>query len=244
MRRLAVAIDADVHTSIEWRDGTWFVRDSDLPYPKQDPTLACPVRPSKVVAIAKNYRAHAAELNSEVPSEPLFFLKPSTAVIGPGDAIRVPPQSALVHHEGELGVVLAKPLTRASKEEALAAICGYTCLNDVTARDIQRKQSHFTQSKGFDTFCPIGPWIVTGIDPSDLRVVVRVNGEVRQDGRTSQMVFDIATLLSHVSHVMTLLAGDVLATGTPAGVGPLVAGDEVEVEIENVGTLRNRVVSS
>lgn len=228
--------------AIEWRDGTWFERESGAAIP-EEPRFTCPVRPSKVVAIAKNYRAHAAELNSEVPAEPLFFLKPATAVIGPGDAIRLPPQSALVHHEGELGLVIGRRLSCASAEEARAAVLGYVCLNDVTARDLQRRQNHFTQAKGFDTFCPIGPWIACGLDPSDLRIVVRVNGEVRQDGRTSQMVFDPFQLVSHVSHVMTLEEGDVLATGTPAGVGPLAAGDVVEVEIEHVGTLRNTVVS-
>jgi 2-keto-4-pentenoate hydratase/2-oxohepta-3-ene-1,7-dioic acid hydratase in catechol pathway len=204
--------------------------------------LVAPVTPSKIVAIAKNYREHAKEMNSEVPAEPLFFLKPSTAVIGPGDAIRCPPDSELVHHEGELGVVLATRLTRATPDEARRAVLGWTCVNDVTARDIQRRQAHFSRSKGYDTFCPVGPWIVCGLDPADLRVQVRVNGAMRQDGRTSQMAFDPFTLLSFVSHVMTLLPGDLVATGTPAGVGPLVAGDVVEVEVEGVGVLRNPVI--
>jgi 2-keto-4-pentenoate hydratase/2-oxohepta-3-ene-1,7-dioic acid hydratase in catechol pathway len=203
-----------------------------------------PVTPSKIVAIALNYRAHAAEMKKPIPEEPMFFLKPSTAIIASGEAIVLPPESADVHHEAELGLVLAKPLHRASVEEAKHSLLGVTCVNDVTARDIQRRQNHYTRAKGYDTFCPIGPFIVGGVDPLDLRVQLRVNGEVRQDGRTSDMIFGPWELLSFVSHIMTLLPGDVVSTGTPPGVGPMRAGDDVEVDIEGVGVLRNPVVAA
>jgi len=203
-----------------------------------------PVTPSKIVAIALNYRAHAAEMKKPIPEEPMFFLKPSTAIIAAGSPIVLPPESADVHHEAELGLVLAKPLHRASVEEAKKSLLGVTCVNDVTARDIQRRQNHYTRAKGYDTFCPIGPFVVGGVDPLDLRVRLRVNGEVRQDGRTSDMIFGPWELLSFVSHIMTLLPGDVVSTGTPPGVGPMRAGDIVEVDIDNVGLLRNPVVAA
>lgn len=207
-------------------------------------TLLAPVTPSKVVAVALNYRAHAAEMKKAPPEEPLFFLKPSTAVIGDGETIRLPPESAEVHFEGEVGLVIGRRLSRATIEEAREAVLGVTCVNDVTARDIQRRQSHYTRGKGYDTFCPVGPVIACGVDPRDLRVRTRVNGEVRQDGRSSDMIFGPYELLSFISRVMTLLPGDVVSTGTPAGVGAIRAGDVVEVEIEGVGVLRNPVAAA
>jgi len=207
-----------------------------------DVALLAPVEPSKVVCVGRNYRAHAKELGNEVPPVPLLFLKPSTSIVGPQEAIRSPEQSKEVHHEAELAVVLGRPLSRASAAEARLAVFGYTCLNDVTARDIQREEKKFTRAKGFDTFCPVGPVVETAIDPMDVSVVCRVNGEERQRGQTRDMTFDPFALLSFISHVMTLLPGDVVATGTPEGVGPIRRGDWVEVEIPGIGVLRNPVV--
>jgi 2-keto-4-pentenoate hydratase/2-oxohepta-3-ene-1,7-dioic acid hydratase in catechol pathway len=207
-----------------------------------DVTLLAPVAPTKIVCVGRNYRAHAKELGSEVPEVPLLFLKPSTAIVGPQDAIRCPEQSSEVHHEGELAVVVGRILSRASPVEARLAVFGYTCLNDVTARDIQRAEKQFTRAKGFDTFCPVGPVVETTLDPLDLSVVCRVNGAERQRGHTGDMVFDPFALLAFISGVMTLLPGDVVATGTPEGVGPIRRGDWVEVEIPGLGVLRNPVV--
>jgi 2-keto-4-pentenoate hydratase/2-oxohepta-3-ene-1,7-dioic acid hydratase in catechol pathway len=212
------------------------------PLPLADVTLLAPVEPSKVVCVGRNYRAHAKELGNEVPSVPLLFLKPSTSVVGPQDAIRCPEQSKEVHHEAELAVVVGRTLTRASAVEARLAVFGYACLNDVTARDIQREEKQFTRAKGFDTFCPIGPVVETGLDPLDVSVVCRVNGAEKQRGHTRDMVFDPFALLSFISGVMTLLPGDVVATGTPEGVGPIRRGDWVEVEIPGIGVLRNPVI--
>ncbi len=212
------------------------------PVPLGEVQLLAPVEPSKVVCVGRNYRAHAKELGNEVPTTPLLFLKPSTSVVGPQEAIRCPEQSSEVHHEAELGVVLARPLSRATAVEARAAVFGYTCLNDVTARDIQRAEKQFTRAKGFDTFCPIGPVIETALDPLDLSVACRVNGEERQRGTTRDMVFDPFALLAFISNVMTLLPGDVVATGTPDGVGAIRRGDWVEIEVSGVGVLRNPVV--
>ncbi len=209
--------------------------------PLEDVRLLAPVEPSKVVCVGRNYRAHARELGNELPPVPLIFLKPSTAVIGPLDAIRCPDQSKEVHHEAELAVVLGRALSHATAAEARIATFGYTCLNDVTARDIQREEKQFTRAKGFDTFCPVGPFVETGIDPMDVSVVCRVNGAERQRGTTRDMVFDPFALLAFVSSVMTLLPGDVVATGTPEGVGPIRRGDQVEVEISGIGVLRNPV---
>jgi 2-keto-4-pentenoate hydratase/2-oxohepta-3-ene-1,7-dioic acid hydratase in catechol pathway len=207
-----------------------------------DVRLLSPILPSKVVCVGRNYAEHAAEHGSEVPAEPLLFLKPSTSVIGDRDVIRLPPQSKRVEHEAELAVVIGAPgARRVDRAGAAKAIFGYTCANDVTARDLQRSDGQWTRAKGFDSFCPLGPWIVTGIDASDLEVRCEVNEEVRQLGRTKDMVFDAATLVSYVSHVMTLLPGDIVLTGTPAGVGPLVEGDTVTIRIEGIGTLSNPV---
>jgi 2-keto-4-pentenoate hydratase/2-oxohepta-3-ene-1,7-dioic acid hydratase in catechol pathway len=209
-----------------------------------DVRLLSPILPSKVVGVGRNYAEHAAELGNEVPTEPLLFLKPSTTVIGPGDAIRLPLQSQQVEHEAELAVVInARGAREVSRERALDSVFGYTIANDVTARDLQKKDPQWTRAKGFDSFTPIGPWIDTDVDATDLRVTGEVDGELRQDGRTSQFVFDVATLVSYISHVMTLLPGDVILTGTPAGVGPLKPGQSVTVAVEGIGALVNPVVA-
>jgi 2-keto-4-pentenoate hydratase/2-oxohepta-3-ene-1,7-dioic acid hydratase in catechol pathway len=208
-----------------------------------DVRLLSPILPSKVIGIGRNYAEHAAEHGSEVPAEPLLFLKPSTSVIGPDDAIRLPVQSQQVEHEAELAVVIGAPgARRVDRAEAASAVFGYTCGNDVTARDLQRRDPQWTRAKGFDSFCPLGPWIVTDLDVSDVAVRCEVGDEVRQLGRTKDMVFDVPSLVSYVSHVMTLLPGDVILTGTPAGVGPLAVGDIVTVSVEGIGSLVNRVL--
>ncbi|KAB1914568.1 fumarylacetoacetate hydrolase family protein [Micromonospora arida] len=213
-----------------------------------DVRLLSPILPSKVVCVGRNYADHAAELGNEVPKEPLLFLKPSTSVIGPRDAIRLPIFSKQVEHEAELAVVIGAPgARRADRAAAERAIFGYTCANDVTARDLQRSDGQWTRAKGFDSFCPIGPWITTGLDVSDLEIRCEVGRnpeemEVRQLGRTKDMVFDVPGLVSYISHVMTLLPGDVVLTGTPAGVSPLVEGDTVTVRIDGIGELTNPVV--
>ena len=201
-------------------------------------------RPGKIIGVGRNYVEHAAELGNTVPKQPLLFLKPPSAVIGNGDAIVLPPESSQVEYEGEIGVVIGRRLRRASEAEARAAIAGITCVNDVTARDLQRTEELWTRAKGFDTFCPVGPRVAP-VDPGrlgDLEVRCRVNGVERQHGCTRDMVFGIATLAAYISQVMTLEPGDLIATGTPAGVGPLHPGDVVEVEIAEVGVLRNPVV--
>jgi 2-keto-4-pentenoate hydratase/2-oxohepta-3-ene-1,7-dioic acid hydratase in catechol pathway len=209
-----------------------------------DVRLLSPILPSKVVGVGRNYAAHAAELGNEVPAAPLLFLKPSTAVIGPADAIRLPADSHQVEHEAELAVVIGATGARdIPADRALSAVLGYTCANDVTARDQQKSDVQFTRAKGHDSFCPLGPWIETSLDPADLAVQCEVDGETRQDGRTRDMVFGVAQLVSFVSHVMTLLPGDVILTGTPAGVGPLVTGQKVSVTVEGVGTLTNPVIN-
>jgi len=201
-----------------------------------------PVTPaSKVVAVGVNYRAHAAEMKRAVPEEPLLFLKAPSALQGHQGAILLPPESQEVHHEAELVLVIGKRLHRASEAQAREAIFGLACFNDVTARDLQRKDVQFSRAKSFDTFACVGPWMVTGLSPDDLRVRCRVNGQVRQDGRTSDMVFAPARLVSFISQVMTLFPGDLIPTGTPAGVGRLSEGDTVDVEIEGIGTLSNPV---
>ncbi len=208
--------------------------------------LAAPVEPTKVVCVARNYAAHAAEHQAEVPQAPLLFLKPPSAVIGPGASIALPPESKRVEHEAELALVIGRRCRRLTEAEAWDAVLGVTVANDVTARDVQRSERLWTRGKGFDTFCPVGPWIVTGMDESDvadLRVRCTVNGELRQDGRTSEMVFSPAFLVSYISQVMTLEPGDLVLTGTPAGVGPLVPGDTVTVDIESVGILTNSVTA-
>ncbi len=210
----------------------------------EDVRLLAPVIPrSKVVGIGRNYAAHAAEMGSEPPSEPLMFLKPNTSVIGPGDPIFYPRQSAEVHFEGELAVVIGRICRDVAPERVKDVIYGYTIGNDVTARDLQKSDVQFTRSKSFDSFCPLGPWIETDLDTSDLRVQTHLNGDLMQDGSTKELIFDVASLVAYVTSVMTLLPGDVILTGTPEGVGPMRPGDEVDVTISGIGTLTNEVVS-
>jgi 2-keto-4-pentenoate hydratase/2-oxohepta-3-ene-1,7-dioic acid hydratase in catechol pathway len=198
-------------------------------------------RPGKIVCIGRNYREHAKELGNEVPAEPLFFLKPSTSIIGDGDAIVLPPQSERVEYEGEIGVVIGERLTRANEEATKDAIRGVVAINDVTARDLQKKDSQWTRAKGFDSFCPMGNVATSFGDLGSLSIVTRVNGEERQRGSSRDMVFSIPMLLSYVSHVMTLEPDDIVATGTPSGVGPLADGDIVEIEIEGLSKVSNPV---
>jgi 2-keto-4-pentenoate hydratase/2-oxohepta-3-ene-1,7-dioic acid hydratase in catechol pathway len=205
--------------------------------------MLAPVLPSKVVAIGKNYAEHADEMGGEVPAQPLIFLKPSTAVIGPGQDIGYPPSSQRVDYEGELAVVIGRLCRDVPVERAGDVVLGYTCGNDVTARDQQKADGQWSRAKGYDTFCPLGPWIETDIDVGDLRVTTTLNGETRQDGRTSQIVHKIPSLIAYVTACMTLLPGDVILTGTPAGVGPMQIGDDVVVEVEGIGRLSNRVVA-
>jgi 2-keto-4-pentenoate hydratase/2-oxohepta-3-ene-1,7-dioic acid hydratase in catechol pathway len=211
--------------------------------PVQGLHLLAPVIPSKIVCVGKNYRDHAAELGSEIPDEPLFFLKPSSAVIGPGEAIRLPVDlSSEVHHEAELAVVIGALLQRVTPEQAVAGIFGYTAANDVTARDLQRRENQWFRGKSFDTFCPLGPAIATDLDPSALRIRCTVDEEVRQDGTSADLVWSVAELVSEISQVTTLLPSDVVLTGTPAGVGPITDGQRVRVEVEGVGVLENPVL--
>jgi 2-keto-4-pentenoate hydratase/2-oxohepta-3-ene-1,7-dioic acid hydratase in catechol pathway len=208
-----------------------------------DVRLLAPVLPSKVVAIGKNYLEHARETGSEPPAEPLIFLKPSTAVVGPGDTIVRPVQlSQRVDYEGELAIVFGRLCRDVPAARVPEVIFGYACANDVTARDLQAKDGQWARAKGFDTFCPLGPWIETGLDPGDVRLTTTVNGELKQDSRTSLLIHDITTLVTYVTSVMTMLPGDVILTGTPEGIGPLVAGDSVSVSVEGIGALTNRVV--
>jgi 2-keto-4-pentenoate hydratase/2-oxohepta-3-ene-1,7-dioic acid hydratase in catechol pathway len=210
--------------------------------PLSEVNLLAPVTPSKIVCVGRNYREHAAELGNPMPAEPLLFLKAPSAIIASGEAIKLPPSSVQVEHEGELGVVIGRAASHLSDaQDPLAYVLGYTCVNDVTARDLQRKDVQFTRAKSFDTFCPVGPVIVTDINPADLLVTTRVNGEIRQSARTSAMAFSVADLLRYISRAMTLLPGDLIVTGTPAGVSALKDGDEVEVEVEGIGILRNAV---
>jgi 2-keto-4-pentenoate hydratase/2-oxohepta-3-ene-1,7-dioic acid hydratase in catechol pathway len=208
---------------------------------RHDTRLVAPVTPSKIVCVGRNYAAHARELGHDVPKEPLLFLKPTSALITNGDAIPLPPSSERVEHEAEIGVVLGKRLKNASELEARAGIFGITCVNDVTARDLQRRDVQFTRAKSFDGFCPTGPWIETGLDIDELEIIGRVNGEQRQHGHVRDMVFAIPRLVAFMSSVMTLEPGDLIATGTPEGVGPLTRGDVVEVEIPGLGALVNVV---
>jgi 2-keto-4-pentenoate hydratase/2-oxohepta-3-ene-1,7-dioic acid hydratase in catechol pathway len=206
--------------------------------------LLAPATPTKIVCVGRNYPAHAAEHETEVPTEPLLFFKPPSSVIGPGASIVLTLQSEQVEHEAELVVVIGRRCRNVPPEEVWDYVLGMTCGNDVTARDLQRQDDQWTRAKGFDTFCPLGPWLVTGLseqDVANLEVTCRVNGEVRQRGNTGEMVFSPAQLIAYVSAIMTLEPGDAIMTGTPAGVSPIVAGDEVEVEVEDIGVLRNPV---
>jgi len=211
-------------------------------WPLADTRLLAPILPSKVVAVGRNYADHAAETGNPVPVSPIIFLKPSTSVIGPVAPIQLPASSQRVDFEGELAVVIGRPCRDVQADNASSVILGYTAANDVTARDQQRADVQFTRGKGYDTFCPLGPWIETELDPSDLEVRTELDGELAQDGRTSDMVFTVGEIIAFVSGIMTLLPGDVLLTGTPAGVGPMVAGQTVSVTVEGIGTLTNPVV--
>jgi 2-keto-4-pentenoate hydratase/2-oxohepta-3-ene-1,7-dioic acid hydratase in catechol pathway len=196
------------------------------------------------VAIGLNYRDHAEELKLQLPEEPLLFMKPPSSVIGPGDAIVLPPQSTRVDFEAELAIVIGKAAKQVPRKAAREYILGYTCLNDVTARDLQTKDGQWTRAKSFDTFCPVGPWIETDVDPSDLQIELYLNGERKQESRTSNLIFDPFQLVEFITSVMTLLPGDLIATGTTSGIGPMKAGDTVEVRIEGIGSLKNVVVSA
>ena len=199
--------------------------------------------PSKIVGIGVNYRAHAIEMGKGLPEEPLVFLKPPSALILDGAPIERPGGYERVDYEGELGVVIGQRAHRVARERALDFVAGYTCVNDVTVRDLQKKDGQWARAKGFDTFCPVGPRIAPGLDPSKLRITTRVDGVVRQDSTTADLIFDVPTLVSFVSHHMTLEPGDIISTGTPSGVGNLVPGNVVEVEIEGIGVLRNPVIA-
>lgn len=205
--------------------------------------LLSPVLPSKVVCIGKNYADHVAEMGGDAPASPVVFLKPSTSVIGPGDPIVLPRNSSRVDHEAELGVVIGRLCREVPRERALDVVLGYTCANDVTARDHQQQDGQWTRGKSHDSFCPIGPWVETELDVRDVAVQCAVDGEVRQDGRTSQLLHDVPAILSWITAFMTLLPGDVVLTGTPAGVGPLVPGNAVTVLVEGIGPLTNPVVA-
>jgi 2-keto-4-pentenoate hydratase/2-oxohepta-3-ene-1,7-dioic acid hydratase in catechol pathway len=211
-----------------------------------DVRLLSPVLPSKVIAIGKNYAAHAAEMadantSGAPPENPLVFMKPSTSVIGTGDLVRLPADSDRVDYEGELAVVIGRPAKDVPAARAFSVVLGYTCANDVTARDLQKTDGQWTRAKGYDSFCPLGPWIQTVLDPTDLHLTTSVNGVLKQDGRTSDLIHTIPTLIEYITRVMTLLPGDVILTGTPAGVGPIIHGDTVTVEIEGIGALTNPV---
>ena len=204
-----------------------------------------PIRPSKIVCVGRNYREHAAELGNKMPDEPLLFLKAPSALISSGEEIVLPGASQQVEHEGELGVVIGRVARNIpSGEDPLSYVLGYTCVNDVTARDLQRKDVQFTRGKSFDTFCPVGPWIKTDIDPGNVVVQTRLNGEVKQKGNTADMAFPVGFLIRYISEIMTLYPGDLIATGTPAGVSRMKPGDVVEVEVAGIGVLRNSVVSA
>lgn len=217
------------------------LRTTGVVHDLDDVRLLAPIIPSKIVGIGKNYADHAAEMGGVAPERPLMFLKPTTALIGPDEAIVLPPESGNVHYEAELAVVIGRLCRRVPAADAASVILGYTCANDVTARDLQRSDGQWTRAKGFDTFCPLGPWIDTELDPADVTVECEVNGVTVQSGSTALLIHSIPALIEAVSAVMTLLPGDVILTGTPAGVGPLTAGDEVAVTVSGLGTLVNPV---
>ncbi|MEZ4254324.1 MAG: fumarylacetoacetate hydrolase family protein [Polyangiales bacterium] len=226
-------------TAAPWLGGT----PTDRLVPLARARLLAPVTPSKIVAVGRNYAEHAAELGSDLPPEPLLFLKPPSAIVSHETKIEIPSDSNRVDHEAEIGIVIRSRLRHGDLAAARSAIFGVTCVNDVTARDLQRKDVQFTRAKGFDTFCPCGPWIETDLDVENLEVIGRVNGTERQRGSTQQMAFPILDLVAFMSRVMTLEPGDLISTGTPSGVGPLAPGDVVEVEVSGVGVLRNPVVA-
>jgi len=219
----------------------WEPTETLVPFDRAQ--LLAPVFPTKIVGVGRNYAEHAAERGAVVSEEPVIFLKPATAVIGPGSAVVLPPESSEVHHEAELAVVVGRVAHRVAAEDAGGFILGYTAANDVSARDLQRRDGQWVRAKGFDTFCPLGPAIETELDPAGLSISCKVNGEIRQQASTADMVFGVAELFAFISRVMTLLPGDVILTGTPAGVGPIRPGDRMEVAIEGIGLLVNTVVA-
>jgi 2-keto-4-pentenoate hydratase/2-oxohepta-3-ene-1,7-dioic acid hydratase in catechol pathway len=212
-------------------------------FPLDDVRLLAPCSPTKITAVGLNYRDHAEEMKLDIPEEPLLFMKPSSSIIGPGDTVRMPSASKRVDYEAELGVVIGRTAYKIPRENAWDYILGYTCLNDVTARDLQGKDGQWTRGKGFDTFCPIGPVIETGLDPSDITVEAYLNGERKQSSSTRNLIFDVSRLVSFISSIMTLFPGDVIATGTPSGVGPMESGDRIEIRVEGIGSLINPVAA-
>jgi 2-keto-4-pentenoate hydratase/2-oxohepta-3-ene-1,7-dioic acid hydratase in catechol pathway len=230
--------------AIQSLDGAPFniIKTTNQHHRLSDIRLLPPCQPSKIIALGVNYRSHGEEMSHRIPTEPLIFLKPSTSVIGPEDNIIYPESSQRVDYEGELGVVIKSITRHVSKEEASHHILGYTCVNDITARDLQARDKQWTRSKSFDTFCPIGPCIETELDPANLSLETYLNGEIKQKTSTSNLIFPVFELVSFISRIMTLLPGDVIATGTTSGIGPMQPGDTIEIKIENIGTLRNYVV--
>jgi 2-keto-4-pentenoate hydratase/2-oxohepta-3-ene-1,7-dioic acid hydratase in catechol pathway len=234
-------IEGELVTPLE--EAPWLrVRKAGGAMPLATAKLLPPCEATKVVAVGLNYKAHAAEMGKELPEEPLLFLKAPSSLLAPGGTVVVPKQSKRVEHEGELALVIKKAASKVSASAALDFVAGFTCLDDVTARDIQRREKVYTRAKGFDTFCPVGPWLETEVaDPQALALELRVNGVVRQKGSTADMIFPVAEVIAFISHIMTLLPGDLITTGTPPGVGSLGPGDTVEVEIAGIGTLRHSV---
>jgi len=249
MRVVRIYQDEDVRYGLA--DDSTVTLISDEPFaaweaegivPLSQAQLLAPVIPTKIVCVGINYRAHAKEMGHDLPSEPVIFLKPPTAINGPHGEIRIPVGAERVDFEGELAAVIGRRTHQVSPGEAMGHILGFICANDVTARDIQKRDGQWTRAKGFDSFCPVGPWVETDVDPLDLKLETYLNGELKQSSRTSDMIFNVYELVSFVSGVMTLLPGDIVLTGTPAGVGPMQRGDVVEVRIEGIGSLVNRVV--
>ncbi len=230
-----------VRTFVGYLFGDWGSGD-EVPGGIESLQVLAPVMPSKIVAVALNYKLHAAEQGKPLPPEPLIFIKPSTSVIGPGDAIRLPPGVGRVDHEAEMGIVIGRRATAVPAERAADYILGVTCVNDVTARELQKKVGHYTRPKGFDTFAPVGPCIALGLDWSNLRVQGWVNDTLRQDSTTADLIFPVPELVAFISAIMTLVPGDIITTGPPAGIGPLAAADTVRVRVEGVGDLVNPVM--
>jgi 2-keto-4-pentenoate hydratase/2-oxohepta-3-ene-1,7-dioic acid hydratase in catechol pathway len=221
-----------------------YLKPSDCYYKLSEVKLLPPCTPSKIVALGLNYYSHAKEVNAPIPDAPLIFIKPSTALIGPGDNIIYPSTSHRVDYEGELGVVIKKPVWKVSVEDALDYVLGYTCFNDVTARDLQYHDEQWTRAKSFNTFAAVGPCIETKLDPGNVVVETYLSGELKQQGNTGDLIYSVPELIDFISHVMTMLPGDIIATGTPSGIGPMYPGDTVEIKIEPIGTLRNYVVKN
>lgn len=234
-------LDGDIIRAVSGEVFSGRCRETGLVVPLAEATLATPCQPTKIIGIGLNYREHAAEMNLALPKEPVMFLKPPSSLLPPGSPIILPEAARRVDHEAELAVVIGKTARQVSVAEALKSVFGLTCGNDVTVRDLQRADQQWTRAKSFDTFCPLGPWIVTELAPDDLEIILTVNGKVRQHSRTSRMLFGVAELVAFTSRVMTLLPGDVILTGTPAGIGPLQSGDTVTVHIEGLGELTNPV---